>query len=101
MSFRTCRHGVLDVAKPAIRTFEWAGAYSELELLRIVGELADKESALPCGETRLESRVVQAASSVLDSVNGRYAVGPLLGQGGMAAVYQVTDITTARKLALK
>jgi hypothetical protein len=37
----------------------------------------------------------------LDSVNGRYAIGKLLGEGGMAAVYQATDLSTGREVALK
>ncbi|HVW28213.1 MAG TPA: protein kinase [Polyangiaceae bacterium] len=60
-----------------------------------------KDASKHVGETRLESRVETKGAPKPDSVSGRYAVGKLLGEGGMAAVYQATDLSTGREVALK
>jgi tetratricopeptide (TPR) repeat protein len=69
-----------------------------------VRETAEPDSSQTIGETRmesLESRVETALRPKLESLNQRYAIGNLLGKGGMAVVYQVKDLASGKQVALK
>ena len=65
-----------------------------------VRDLAEEE-AKHVGQTKLESRIESKAAPKLESVHGRYAIGRLLGEGGMATVFHATDLATGREVALK
>jgi hypothetical protein len=59
----------------------------------------------PAGTAELEGATSKSGLPVtvasLKTVGGRYAIGNVLGRGGMAVVYRATDLTAARDVALK
>src|SRR5688572_10449164 len=67
---------------------------------------ADAPSA-PIARTRVTSssafrnRPRRAPLQMKDRIGGRYTVEQVLGEGGMASVYRVSDLATGRVLALK
>ncbi len=65
-----------------------------------MSDLAKDEPAL-VGDTRLESTVGPKRQPQGEAINSRYTIGKLLGEGGMAAVYQATDLSSGREVALK
>jgi hypothetical protein len=55
----------------------------------------------PSGEREAVSTADAPADALPERIGGRYQVHDLLGRGGMAAVYRVTDSASGRQLALK